>query len=332
MTSLPATVTAAYVDDLGPASRIRVGTLPMPTLGSGEVLVRTQAIAVNHVDTYVRSGAYPTPLTFPFVIGRDAVGTVAAVGAGVSGFTEGDPVWCNSLGHGGRQGPSATYTAAAAERLYHLPDGVDPVTAAAVLHTGATAHLGLFREARLRIGEIIVVGGAAGGVGGAVLQIAASAGARVIAVARSDHALWCRANGAQEVLDYQAPDLAGRLRRAAPDGIDVYWDTSGHHNLEQVVPLLAHRGRMIMMAALAAHPPLPVGALYTRDASLRGFAISNASADELAHVAVALNFLLDRGTLRAREVQTLPLSQAPLAHTMLEEGQATGRIVLLPGV
>ncbi|WP_239119659.1 zinc-binding dehydrogenase [Planotetraspora thailandica] len=176
----------------------------------------------------MRSGAYPTPLTFPFVIGRDAVGTVAAVGAGVSGFTEGDPVWCNSLGHGGRQGPSATYTAVAAERLYHLPDGVDPVAAAAVLHTGATAHLGLSREARLRIGEIIVVGGAAGGVGGAVLQIAASAGARVIAVARSDQASWCRANGAQEVLDYQAPDLAGHLRRAAPDGIDVYWDMPAH--------------------------------------------------------------------------------------------------------
>src|SRR5689334_21029545 len=106
MTSLPATVTAAYIDATGPARGIRVGTLPMPTLGSGEVLIRIRAVAVNHVDTYVRSGAYPTPLTFPFVIGRDAVGTVAAVGVGVSGFTEGDTVWCNSGGHGSRQGPS----------------------------------------------------------------------------------------------------------------------------------------------------------------------------------------------------------------------------------
>ncbi|MER6076285.1 NADPH:quinone reductase [Streptomyces sp. NPDC001817] len=329
MTSLPATVTAAYIDATGAASAIRVGTLPMPALGAGEVLIRTQAIGVNHVDTFVRSGAYPTPLTFPFVIGRDAVGSVAAVGAGVSGFAQGDTVWCNSGGHGGRQGPSATYTVVAAERLYHLPDGIDPVGAAAVLHTGATAHLGLFREARLRMGESVVVG-AAGGVGSAAVQIAASAGARVIAVARSDQAPWCRANGAHEVFDYRDRDLAGCLRTAAPEGIDVYWDTSGHHNLEQIVPLLAHRGRMIMMAALDAHPSLPVGALYTKDASLCGFAISNATADELTEVAAALNFLLARGTLRAREVQTLPLSQAPQAHAMLEEGQAAGRLVLLP--
>jgi NADPH:quinone reductase-like Zn-dependent oxidoreductase len=330
VTGLPVTVTAAYIDATGPASRIHVGKLPMPAIGSGEVLIRTLAIAVNHVDTYVRSGSYPTLLTFPFVIGRDAIGTVAAAGADVSGFAEGDTVWCNSLGHGGRQGPSATYAAVAAERLYHLPGGVDPVPAAAVLHTGATAYLGLFREAHLRIGETVVVGGGAGGVGGAVLQLASAAGARVLATARPDDAQWCRANGADEVFDYTAPGLPKRIQDAAPEGVDVYWDTSGHHDLESVVPLLAHRGRMIMMAALTAHPPLPVGALYTRDASLRGFAISNASASELADTAVALNFLLARGILRARQVQTLPFSQAAQAHLMLEEKRATGRIVLLP--
>lgn len=330
MTSLPATVTAAYINTTGPADTIRVGTLPMPAVGNGEVLIRTRAIGVNHVDTFVRSGAYPTPLSFPFVIGRDAVGTVAAVGAGVSGFAEGDTVWCNSAGHGGRQGPSATYAAITAERLYHLPEGTDPVDAAAVLHTGATAHLGLFREARLRIGETVVVGGAAGGVGGAVMQIAASAGAKVIALARSHHAPWCLANGAQEVLDYQVPDLTGRLRDATPGGIDMYWDTSGHHDLEQTVPLLAHRARVIMMASLDAHPALPVGALYTKDASVRGFAISNATADELTEVAAALNFLLAKGTLRAREIHTMPLTQAPHAHATLEQHQVTGRLVLLP--
>lgn len=202
---LPATVTAAYIDAIGPASRIHVGKLPMPAIGRGEVLIRAQAIAVNHVDTS---------------------------------------------------------------------------------------------------------GGGAGGVGSAVAQLASAAGARVLATARPGDAQWCRANGADEIFDYQAPDLTERIRAAAPEGVDVYWDTSGHHDLESAVPLLARRGRMIMMAALTAHPPLPVGALYTRDASLRGFAISNASARELAGTAVALNFLLVRGILRAREIQTLPLSQA----------------------
>lgn len=327
---LPMTVTAAYIEVTGPADRIRVGELPAPVMGAADVLVRTRAVAVNHVDTYIRSGAYRTALTFPFVVGRDVVGTVAAVGAGVTGFLAGDVVWCDSLGHDGRQGACATFVRVAAERLYHLPEGVDPQAAVAVLHTGATAYLGLFREAGLRVGQTVVVGGAAGGVGSAVTQFAAATGARVLATARADDSAWCRANGADEVFDYSAPDVMERIRDAAPGGVDVYWDTSGHHDFEAVVPILAGGARLIVTAGLRSGSPLPCGALYTRDASVRGFAISNASVSELADAAAAMNFMLGRGALRVREIQTLPLSQTARAHTLLEEGRAAGRLVLLP--
>lgn len=115
---------AAYVTELGAADVIRVGELPVPAGGPTDVLVRVEVVAVNPVDTMVRSGAYPTPTPFPFVIGRDLVGTVAEASPGAAGFAPGDRVWCNSLGHGGRQGSFAEYAVVPAERLYPLPAGL----------------------------------------------------------------------------------------------------------------------------------------------------------------------------------------------------------------
>ncbi|MET7459318.1 NADPH:quinone reductase [Nonomuraea sp. NPDC005501] len=324
------TMTAAYITRPGPAEEIRIGRLPVPEPGPSEVLVKALALAVDHVDTFVRSGAYRTRLPYPFVIGRDLVGSVVTA---APGFAPGDLVWCNSLGHDGRQGSFAEYAAVPADRLYHLPGGVDPETAVAALHTAATAHLGLFEEAGLRIGETIVVGGAGGGVGTATVQLAAAAGARVIATARGDDFDWCRRCGADEVVDYHDPDMYAEIAKLAPNGVDVLWDNSGRHHLEQTVPLLATGGRMIIMAGLGAAPVLPVGQLYTRNASLRGFAISNATVTELASAATAINHLLARGTLVSRIGTRLPLSEAARSHLLQESTdphRPRGRIVVLP--
>lgn len=151
---------AAYITELGSADAIRVGRLPVPQPGPTDVLVHAQAVAVNAVDTFVRSGTYRTPTPFPFVLGRDLVGTVAAVGPGAAPFRVGQAVWCNSLGHGGRQGACAEYAVVPADRLYALPPGVDPVAAVAAVHPAATAYLGLFIHAHLRPGETVFVGGA----------------------------------------------------------------------------------------------------------------------------------------------------------------------------
>jgi NADPH:quinone reductase-like Zn-dependent oxidoreductase len=156
---------AAYLTELGPPEAIRLGDLPVPEVGPTDVLVEVDTVTVNPVDTLVRSGRYPTPTPFPFVVGRDLVGSVAAVGAGVTGFAAGDRVWCNSLGHGGRQGSFAEYAAVPAERLYHLPDRADPVEAVASFHPAATAYLALYRHGRLRPAQTVFVGGGAGNVG-----------------------------------------------------------------------------------------------------------------------------------------------------------------------
>jgi NADPH:quinone reductase-like Zn-dependent oxidoreductase len=320
---------AAYLTELGPADAIRVGELPVPIPGPTDVLVAVEAVVVNPVDTLVRSGAFPTPTPFPFVIGRDLVGTVAAAGPGAAGFAAGQRVWCNSLGHGGRQGSFAEYAVVAADRLYHLPARVDPVAAVAVLHPAATAWLALFRHGGLRPGEVVYVGGAAGNVGTAATSLARAGGARVLAGARPEDAGWCRAAGADEVVDYRDADLPGRLRALAPEGIGLYLDTSGRLDLAAAVDLLALRGRIVLIAGRERRLTLPAGPLYTHDRRVIGMAISRAGVEELAEAAGVLNHRIAAGALPARVRDVWPLERAAEAHLAVERG-VRGRIVLRP--
>ncbi|MFP5405691.1 MAG: alcohol dehydrogenase catalytic domain-containing protein [Gammaproteobacteria bacterium] len=211
---IPSQMTAAFIRRRGGVDEIEVGPLPVPTCGPGQILARVEALSVNHVDTIVRSGAYDTDLPMPFVIGRDFVGIVVARGQGVTGVAPGERVWCNSLGYAGRQGAFAEYALAAADRVYPLPPGQDPVEVVSLLHPAATAWLGLFREGALRPGEMVFVGGAGGGVGSASVQLAVAAGARVIATTSQADIEWVRSCGAQAVFDYRDPRVSARVTAA----------------------------------------------------------------------------------------------------------------------
>jgi NADPH:quinone reductase-like Zn-dependent oxidoreductase len=197
------------------------------------------------------------------------------------------------------------------------------------VHPAGTAYLGLFTHGRLRAGETVVVAGAAGNVGAALVVLAADAGARVVATASAADAGYCRRLGAAEVLDYRDPELTARLAAACPGGIDLYLDTSGRNELETVVDLLAFRGRVVLLAGAATRPVLPVGALYMHDRTVTGFVISHATAAELAEAAGTINRLLAAGRLRPRATVELPLSATAEAHRMIEAGQLHGRRVVL---
>ena len=326
----PKQMKAAYIEATGGVGNIRVGDLPVPEPGATEVLIRMEASEVNHVDLFVRSGAFPTALTFPFVIGRDLVGTVVSVGEAIDEFRVGDRVWSNSLGHGGRQGSFAEFVTAPADRVYRLPEGIDPAEAAPVLHSAGTAHIGLVREARLRPGENIVVGSASGAVGTAIVELAATMGARVIAGASTGDEAWVAERGADIVIDKHAEDFYDQVGRAAPDGVDVWWDPNGHDDFDRSVPLLAHGARVVVMAGMQSSPRVPIGQLYTREASVLGFAISNASAADLAEAATTINHMLAARRLKARIGASFHLAEAAEAHRMLEAGGVRGRILILP--
>ncbi|HEX5594555.1 MAG TPA: NADPH:quinone reductase [Micromonosporaceae bacterium] len=323
---------AAYIEELGPPEVIRYGELANPVPGPNDVLVNVTATTVNPVDTFVRSGLFRTPVNFPFVISRDLVGTVVAAGPGAPGFAVGDAVWSNSLGHGGRQGAAAEQAVVAADRLYHLPAGIPPAEAVAVVHPAATAYLALFPHGRLCAGETVLVAGAAGNVGSALVVMAAEAGARVIATANERDFEYCRSLGAAEVLDYRDPALAAQVQQISPQGVDLHVDTSGENNLTRAVDLLAHRGRIVLLAGARTRPNLPAGPLYMKDGSIIGFVISHATTAELAEAAGAINRLLTAGRLRARALQHLPLTAVAEVHRRLEQGELRGkRAVLYPG-
>ncbi|MFI9251003.1 NADPH:quinone reductase [Streptomyces sp. NPDC053069] len=320
---------AAYIDELGTADVIRYGEIAAPRPGPTDVLVDVLATTVNPVDTFVRSGLFPTQVVFPFVVGRDLVGTVAEAGPGATGFRAGDRVWCNSLGHGGRQGAAAEQAVVAADRLYHLPEGTDPYDAVAVVHPAATAYLALFVHGRLSVGETVLVAGAAGNVGSALVTMAVRAGARVLATAGARDAEYCAELGAAEVFDYRDPELTERIRRAAPAGLDLYLDTAGVNDLETTVELLALRGRVVLLAGIRTRPVLPARALYVNDRTVMGFVISHATPDELAAAASYINGLFGQGALRPRSTEVFPLSAAADVHARMERGELRGRRAVL---
>lgn len=325
---------AAYIKGLGPPENIVFGDLPEPVIGVSQVLLKVRAVAVDPIDTYIRRGTFPMNLSFPFIIGRDMVGTVEAVGDGVRRFSAGDRVWCNNQGYDGRQGTFAEYLAIDDRFLYPLPDGADEKQAVAVAHSATTAAIGLLREAKLRAGESVFINGGAGNVGSAVLQLATNLGARVIVTAGSESDLeYCRQLGAERTVNYKTGNIVDAISGFAPHGIDVYWDTTTKPDFERAVPLLSHRGRVVLMAGLDAHPPLPVGAFYTKDCSLHGFAITNATAEELQDCARAINEWLVKGKLAARVDRVMPLAEAARAHQLIEDSlhgrlKLHGKIIL----
>src|SRR5262245_24813614 len=195
---------AAFIETTGNPDVIRVGDLPTPSAGPGEVLVRVKAAALNPIDLYIRSGAVPMQLPKPFVVGCDLAGTVESAGPGAKRFRPGDRVWGTNQGLLGRQGTCAEYAAVHEDWLYPTPEGVEDATAAAGALVSITAYLGLFRDARLQPGEWVFVNGGTGGVGSTVVQQARAVGARVITtVGSAEKAAVSKKWGADGVLNYK---------------------------------------------------------------------------------------------------------------------------------
>ena len=332
---------AAYVNHLGEVDEIRYGDLPDPVPGPTDYLVEVTAASLNPVDTLVRSGRFPTPTPLPFILGRDLVGTVVSAPVGGS-LLPGETVWCSSLGYDGRQGSYSDYALVPTDRLYPAPPSAEAGADAsgnsaqrlvALAHPATTAWLGWFEHGRLIPGESVFVGGGAGNVGTAAIQLAAAIGATVIASSHPRDFDAVRAAGAEVVLDYRDPDLAGACAKAVPDGFDLVWDTSGHRDGQFLADTTAPGGRILITAAADATTALPLGRLYTKDVSLIGFVMSRTSTDQLARAAKGLVPVLEQGkprSLTTTITEVLGLREAAQAHRMMEAGEVHGRIVIMP--
>jgi len=328
---------AAYIEQTGPPEVIRFGEVPTPAPREGEVVVKVAAVSVNPIDTYIRSGAVAVQLPKPYIIGCDFAGVVEQVGPGAKRFKSGDRVWGSNQGLLGRQGTFAEYAAVHEDWLYTTPAGVKEADAAATALVGITAHLGLFHCARLRAGETVFVNGGTGGVGSMVVQMAKAVGARVVAtVGTAEKEALCRGWGVDLVLNYKTDDVPKAIGEYTGNaGVDVWFETQREPDFIRSVDLIRRRGRMIIMAGRQARPTFPVGPFYTKDLSLVGFAMFNASPDEQRACAEEINCWLSEGQLRPFIGRTLPLSQAAAAHRLQEENTLqkaatlTGKIVLV---
>jgi NADPH2:quinone reductase len=328
---------AAFITRTGPPDVIEYGDLPDPVPGPQQVIVRVRAAAINPIDTYIRAGTVAMPLQFPFVVGCDLAGEVVAVGQEVHRLRPGMRVWGSNQGLLGRQGTCAELAAIDERWLYPTPDGVTDREAAAAALVSITAHLGLVSHAALRPGETIFVSGGSGGVGSAVVQIARALGGRVIAAAGTpEKRRLVESFGADVVLDYRRDDLVAAVLEAAPDGVDVHWETRREPDFDTAIEMLAEGGRMVVMAGRDARPPLPVGPFYVKGCRLLGFVMFKADHHEQAAAAADINRWLAAGMLRAPVDRVLTLAHVAEAHALQEaatvggSGTLAGKIVVEP--
>jgi NADPH2:quinone reductase len=329
---------AAFIENTGPAeATIRYGDVPQPQATGSQVLVKVGAVSVNPIDTYLRNGANYWELPKPFIIGCDLAGTIESVGPQAKRYQPGDRVWGSNQGLLGRQGTFAEYAAVEEQWLYPTPASVTDEQAAACALVGITAHLGLFREAKLKSGESIFVNGGTGGVGSMVVQMAKAAGARIIATAGSaEKVAALKQLGAEAAVNYKSDDIVAAVKAFASSGVNVYWETVREPDFEKIVSYLAERGRIVLMAGRDARPPFPVGPFYVKGCSLYGFVMFKATHQEQKACAADINRWLAGGQLKANISRVLPLSQAAAAHKLQEEntlqkaGTLAGKIVLKP--
>jgi NADPH2:quinone reductase len=328
---------AAYYTNPGGPEVIQYGELPDPEPKEGEVLVKVLAASLNPIDTYIRAGTVSMPRPSPYIPGCDLAGIVIKLGAGVKRFRVGDRVWGSNQGLMGRQGTFAEYAAVHEDWLYPIPDGVSEQEAAAVALVGITAHLGLFRCAKLQGGEIVFVNGGTGGVGSMVVQMAKAIGAKVITTVGSEEkAQLCRQWGADLVLNYKTDDVPAKIKEFSGAGVHVWFETQREPDYDRMVELTRLRGRLVVIAGRQARPPFPHGPFYVKDLTLYGYAMFNATPEEQRRCAEDINRWLAEKKLHVPIGHVFKFSQAAEAHRLQEEntlhraGTLTGKIVLVP--
>lgn len=319
---------AVQVQRTGGPEVLEVVDLPEPTPGPGEILIGQEAVGLNFIDTYHRSGLYPMKL--PMLLGTEGAGVVEAVGEGVSRLQSGDRV-----AYAGGFGAYAQKRTYPADRAVKLPEGISTRLAAASLLKGMTAEFLLRRCYPVQPGDAILVHAAAGGVGMILSQWGKALGARVIGTAGSEvKAELARAHGCEEVILYRQEDVAERVKALTDGaGVRVVYDGVGADTFEASLASLGRRGVLVTYGN-ASGPVAPVaplkltrGSLYLTRPTLFDYVATTGELDESAQ---ALFHVLESGAVKIEIGQEFPLVEARRAHEALEGRQTVGSSLLIP--
>lgn len=303
---------------------------PQPTPGPGEVLIKAEAIGVNFLDTYFRSGQYPRET--PFVVGNEVCGTVEAVGEDVAALKVGDRVVTAQA-----NGAYAEYSVAPADFVAYVPDGVSPEAAAASLLKGMTAHYLIKSLYPVQQGDSVLVHAGAGGVGLILTQWATSMAVRVITtVSTPEKAELSRQAGAVRVLDYPTDSAAfgAEIKEMTEGGVAAVYDGVGAATFEASLASLRVRGTLALFGASSGPvPPFDpqrlnaAGSLFLTRPTLVHY---TRTADEFAWRAGELLDAIAQGTLTITVSERYRLADAEQAHRDLQGRKTVGSVVLVP--
>ena len=319
---------AIRVSSTGGPEALQYVDVDTPQPGKGQALVKLEAIGVNFIDVYHRTGLYKLPL--PFTPGSEAAGRVEKVGEGVTNVKQGDRV-----AYAMERGAYAEYHVVTAEKLVPIPSNVDTKVAAAVMLQGMTAHYLALSTYPLKSGDRAVVHAAAGGAGGLLVQVAKIRGAHVIATAGSDAKIrMARDLGADDAIDYTKQDFEQEVMRITSNaGVNVVYDSVGKTTFDKSLNCVGLRGCLALYGQssgpVASVDPsrLAKNGIYLTRPSLGHYTTTR---DELLWRAKDIFEWIGSGRLKVRIDRELPLRDAAEAHKLLEARKTTGKLLLIP--
>ena len=318
------------VQAFGGPEVLQLADAPTPAPGPGQVLVQVRAAGVNPVEAYIRTGTYARKPELPYTPGSDAGGIVQAVGDGVTSVAVGDRVFVFAF-NGFTTGTYAEAALVDAALVHPLPASLSFAQGAAVGVPCVTAWRALFQKARIEAGETVLVHGASGGVGTPTVQLAAAAGATVIATAgtAAGRALVAE-QGAAHVVDHSAEGYRDEILRATGGrGPAVVIEMLANVNLAHDLALLAPRGRIVVIGNRGALEFNPRG-IMAKDAIVTGTTLPNMTPDETRTALAGVSAALRSGVLRPVVGRELPLGDAAKSHEIVMAGGAAGKVVLIP--
>jgi NADPH2:quinone reductase len=314
------TMRAVALDKFGGPEALKIQNIPIPQIEAQEVLIRVEAAGVGAWDPLEREGRFVEIMgikpSFPYVLGTDGAGTIAAVGKDVKRFKEGDRVYAAELGNP-KGGFYAQYAAVKSDSASLIPGDLTSEQAAVLPSDGLTALTGLEKVLGLKSGESLMVFGASGGIGHLAIQLAKRLGAKVFAIASgNDGVQLAKKLGADSAVDGRGPNVLDAARQFAPNGLDAALVTAGGEETDEALLAIRQGGRIAYPHGVMPEPTAP-----------DGVAIEAYDGENSPALIDRLNALIDSGPFEVHVDRTFPLEEASKAHKALTEHHL-GKIAL----
>ncbi len=318
---------AIVVREFGVPDVMKLEEVSIPQVSEKQVLVKIEAVGINPVDTYRRSGLYPVKPLLPYTPGSDAAGTIIELGEGVKKFSVGQRVYVSD----NLSGAYAEFALCSENQVHKLPDSVSFEEGAGVNVPYSTAYRALFQKAHVKPSETVLIHGASGGVGIAAVQFARGNGLNIIGTAGTNEGLQLiKEQGVQHALNHHEDNYLDEvLKITNGQGVDVILEMLANVNLNKDLTVIKKGGRLVIIGnrgKIEFDPRLAM----SKDATLKGMTLLNVENSDWIVIHAAIGACLEKGLIRPVIGERFKLEDAPKAHESIITSNAYGKIVLIP--